>query len=120
MNKKQYDRLIPFFARRSARQRLILFLFADGKTVPDLMKFTVKDLKSLDLSDELTISRDEVMDKLPESKPSALVFVFPSGKSMTHTDFYRIVRQAAENAVNKPMSRQQFLEFIQKGSVKTS
>lgn len=117
MNKKQYDRLIPFLARRSARQRLILFLLADGMTVPDLVKFTVKNLKSLDLSDELVISRDEVLDKLPDFKPSSEVFVFPNGKSMTHTDFYRIVRQAAENAINKPMSRQQFLEFIQKGSV---
>ena len=117
MKKDQYNRLEPFFVRRSARQRLILYLFACGMTVPELVSFTVKDLKALELSEELILSRDEVLDLLPESKPGSLVFVFPRGNPMTHTDFYRIVRQAAEMVFEKPMSRQQFVEYINKGEL---
>ena len=117
MRKEQYKRLEPFFVRRSARQRLILYLFACGMTVPELVNYTVKDLSSLALPEELVLSRDEVLDLLQESKPSSLVFVFPRGNPMTHTDFYRIVRQAAEMVFEKPMSRQQFVAYIKKGEL---
>lgn len=115
MKKEQYERLEPFFVRRGARTRLILYLFACGYTVPELVKFTVKDLKALDLPDDLVIFRDEVLELSPDTKSSALVFVFPNGRKMIHTDFYRIVRQAAERELERPMSRQQFLEYIKKG-----
>ncbi len=115
MNKPQYKRLEPFFVRLSARQRLILYLFACGYTVPELVNFSVKELKALALPEELVLSRDEVLDFLPDAMPSSAVFVFPSGRQMTHTDFYRIVRQSAKKTLNRPMSRQQFLDYIKSG-----
>ena len=94
---------------------MILYLFACGYTVPELVKFTVKDLNALDLPVDISILRDEVLDMMSETTPTSLVFVFQSGRKMAHTDFYRIVKQAAQKAIDRPMSRQQFLEYIRTG-----
>lgn len=115
MNKEQYQRLEPFLLRRGSRNKMILYLFACGYSVPELVKFTVNDFNELDLPEDIAILRDEVLDLMPDTTPTSPVFVFQGGRRMTHTDFYRIVKQAAEKTINQPMSRQQFLEYIQTG-----
>ncbi len=117
MKKDEYHRLEPFLLRKGARQRLILFLMACGKSVPDLVNFTVSDLNATDLPDELSLYRDEVLDMLGDSKANAPVFVYPSGKPMMHTDFYNIIRRATGAIFDRPLSTQEFHTYIKRGTL---
>lgn len=108
-------RLQPFFHRRGARQRLILFLIATGHSVPSLCRMTVKDLKTLKLPNEIIIYRDQSLDLLEDSDDKSPAFTYhPSGLPMKHADFYRIVSQATKNVLGYPLSHRQFAEYIQK------
>ncbi|KAF0190536.1 MAG: hypothetical protein FD165_2617 [Gammaproteobacteria bacterium] len=117
MKKEEYKRLEQFFTRKSARQRLVLYLIASGRHVPDLVSFTVGDLVSIKFPKEMTLWRDEVLDLLQDKAPSSPAFVFPSGKPMHHTDFYRIVRRAANAALKRPISSQEFWNYIKRGKL---
>lgn len=106
--------LRPFFHRRGARQRLILYLIAIGTRVPALCRFTVKDLKALKLPDEIIIYRDQSLDLLEIETDDAPAFTYyPSGRVMKHSDFYRIVSQATSHVLGYPLSHKQFAAYIQ-------
>lgn len=109
------ERLKPFFHRRGARQRLILYLIATGHSVPSLCRMTVKDLKALKLLNEIIIYRDQSLDLLEDADDNSPAFTYhPSGIQMKHADFYRIVSQATKNVLGYPLSHRQFAEYIQK------
>ena len=67
-------------------------------------------LKSLKLPVEMTVCRDEA---LAESS-SLMAFTYPSGKLIPHTNYYRLLRFTAEKVLNRPMSQEQFREYIHK------
>jgi hypothetical protein len=109
------ERLKPFFHRRGARQRLILYLIATGHSVPSLCRMTVKDLMNLKLPHEIIIYRDQSLDLLEDAGDKSPAFTYhPSGLPMKHADFYRIVSQATKNVLDHPLSHRQFAEYIQK------
>jgi len=113
------ERLTPFFYRRSPRQRLILFLIAAGYSVPELCRFTVKDLKRLKLPDEIGMYRDQTLDLLEEAGDDSPAFTYyPSGRAMIHSDFYRIVSQATNQVLGNPLSHKVFAQYIQKKAEK--
>lgn len=108
------EKLRPFFHRRSARQRMILYLIANDYSVPTLCRFTVKELKTLTLPDEMIICRDQTLDLLEDEADDAPAFTyFPSGRVMKHSDFYRIVSQATIHVLGNPMSHKQFARYVQ-------
>ena len=108
MTKQQYERLQPFLHRKSARQRIILYLFADGYTVPDLVKMTVPGLHALELPPVMTTYVDEML----ENRKNGAAFQYPNGLAIPHTGFYRLMRAAAKRAVGRPMSVQQFRAYM--------
>jgi len=113
--KKVPEKLRPFFYRRSPRQRIILYLIAMGYSVPALCRFTVKELNTLKLPNEMVIYRDQTLDLLEDEGDDAPAFTYyPSGRVMKHSDFYRIVTQATEHTLGKRMSHKQFAAYVQK------
>lgn len=110
MKDKEYQRLLPFLHRKSARQRLILFLIADGYTVVDLVAMRAFALRSLELPVEMSVYRDEALAGIKHDK----AFTYPSGKPLPHTAYYRLVRVTAEKVLGRPMSQEQFRTYIHK------
>jgi hypothetical protein len=108
LNKKVYERLAPFIHRKSARQRLILYLIADGYTVGDLVRMTVAELNKISLPVEMDVSRDEILD----GRNTGYAFVFPGGKGMLHTTYYRLLRSTSEKVLKRPMSQEKFRDYI--------
>jgi len=108
LNKEQYQRLEPFLHRKSARQRLILYLLAEGYTVGRLVKMSVSAMRALRLPIEMQVCRDEVLEGLS----SGHAFLYPNGKPLPHTAYYRIVRGAAEKVLGRPMSQELFRAYI--------
>ncbi len=104
------ERLEPFFKRKSARQRVILFLLAEGYSVGEIVRLSARELKAIDLPDGLIIYRDELLDQLEDLKGPA--FLYPGGRVMSHTDIYRILRQASTMVYERPMSVQQFQDAM--------
>lgn len=114
MRKEEFERLQPFLHRKSARQRLILFLIADGKKVGDLVSMRTFFLKKMDLPVEMSVNRDEAL----ADSNSDMAFVYPNGKVIPHTSYYRLIRQTAEKVLDRPMSQEQFRQYIQQGKIK--
>lgn len=109
LKETQWARLQPFLRFRSARQRVILYLIAAGYTVGEITRFTRKDLFKLPVHVDVSVWRDEMQE---EDKDSLLAFVFPSGKPLTHTYLYRLIRASAMKATGRPMSQEQLRMFI--------
>ena len=108
MNKEQTQRLKPFLHRKSARQRVILYLLAEGFTVGQLVAMSVSALRTLKLPIEMQVRRDEVL----EGRSSGRAFLYPNDMPLPHTAYYRIVRGAAEKVLGRPMSQEQFRAYI--------
>jgi hypothetical protein len=97
------------------RQRLILYFLADGYRVADLVAMRTFALKELKLSIEMTVIRDEA---LAESTFD-MAFVYPNGKPLPHTAYYRLIRQTALKVLERPMSQEQFRSYILSGNLKS-
>lgn len=108
MNKEQTQRLEPFLHRKSARQRVILYLLAEGFTVGQLVKISVPALRTLKLPIEMQVCRDEML----EGRSRGNAFLYPNGTPLPHTAYYRIVRGAAEKVLGRPMSQELFRAYI--------
>ena len=109
MNDKQYKRLAPFLIDKRARQRLILFLIADGFTVIELVAMRVGEFHALKLPIEMQVCRDEVLDR----RSSGPAFVYPGGAPLPYTAYYRLLRRTAEKVLGQPMSQEMFRAYIQ-------
>jgi ABC-type antimicrobial peptide transport system permease subunit len=108
LNDKEYQRLLPFFHRKSARQRVILFLIAEGYTVGELVAMRTFALRHLKLPTEMSVYRDEALaDYLQD-----MAFTYPNGKVIPHTSYYRLIRETAKKVLDKPMSQEQFKKYI--------
>lgn len=112
------EELHPFFHRRGDRQRLILYLTAEGFSAPKLSRMTVDELNAMELPDEIKIYRDRVLDLLETHDKKARVFAYPNGRAMGPTDFYRIIAQTTERTLGHPLSNKQFAEYIRSKSGK--
>jgi hypothetical protein len=110
MKPAAYEKLKPFLHRKSARQRVILFLLADGYTVRELVAMDVAGLRACKLPVDLAVSRDETL----EDRRIGPAFAYPNGKGLPHTAFYRLVRAAAQRAIGRPMSQEQYREWVNK------
>lgn len=110
MNSEAYERLEPFIYRKSSRQRLILYLIADGYTVADLVNMDVPQLFSIKLPVELDVTRDEVLT----GRTSGSAFAYVNGKRLPHTSYYRLIRSTCEKVLKVPMSQEKFRTYINK------
>lgn len=108
MNKDALERLRPFIYRKSARQRVILFLLADGLSVGDLVRMSAAELRALTLPDEIAADRDNLLIDVHEGP----AFVFPNGTPLQHPFYYRLVKAAALKVMGRPMSYDAFREYI--------
>lgn len=108
MKKEAYERLQPWLFRKSARQRVILFLIADGYTVGDLTKMTVAELKQIKLPPEIDVDRDNFL----EGRTSGAAFVYPQGNTIPHTNYYRLIRTTSVKVAGRPMSQEKFRDHI--------
>lgn len=107
--KEKYERLLPFLHRKSARQRIGLYLLGiEGYTVPDLVKMTIAEIRAIRLPVEMTVYLDEMLDE----RKSGLAFVYPNGQAVPYTGWHRLVRSAAKKAIGRPMSAQQFRAYM--------
>lgn len=111
MNKNEYERLLPFLHRKSARQRLILYLIGDGYKVGDLVAMRKFVFRQIALPDEMSVYRDEAL----ADSNHEMAFTYPNGKVIPHTSYYRLIRSTAEKVLDKPMSQEQFRKYIQFG-----
>lgn len=109
MNEKQYKRLEPFLIDKRARQRLILFLVADGYTVGELVAMRAGELLALTLPIAMQVCRDEVLDR----RSSGPAFSYPGGAPLPCTAYYRLLRRTAEKVLGRPMSQEMFRTYIQ-------
>ena len=109
MNEKQYKRLKPFLIDKRARQRLILFLIADGFTVGELVAMRVGEFYALKLPVEMQVCRDEVLNR----RSSGTAFIYPGGAPLPYTAYYRLLRKTAEKVLGRPMSQEMFRTYIQ-------
>ena len=114
MTDKEYERLVPFLHRKSARQRLILYLIADGHRVVDLVAMRTFYLRNMELPVEMSVVRDEALAE----KTFDTAFTYPGGKPLPHTAYYRLIRETAEKVLDRPMSQEQFRHYIQTGKIK--
>ena len=112
MNKKQYQRLEPFLHRKSARQRVILYLIALGYTFNELKAMTVRALRAMEFPVEMQIYRDYTLSGLT----SGPAFLYPSGNPLRATDYQRLVQQSTEKVLKRPMSREAFRVYINAAS----
>jgi hypothetical protein len=111
LTEEEYKRLLPFFHRKSARQRLILYLIADGYNVADLVAMRTFALKQIKLPVEMRVYRDEVVAEFPYD----MAFTYPNGKVKPHTSYYRLIRETAMKVLKRPMSQEQLRLYIQTG-----
>jgi len=110
LKRDHYLRLQPFLYRKSARQKIILYLIAAGYSVPDLIKMDVSTLRAQALPIDLAV----LMDEFLVGRKSEPAFRYPNGKAMPHTAFYRIIRNASKKVTGKPMTQVQFRAWIRK------
>lgn len=111
MNKQQYRRLLPFLHRKSARQRVILFLLADGFAVSELMAMSVARLRAIRLPVAIEVCRDEMLHGLKRG----YAFLYPGGAQLPHIAYSRLLQDTAEKVLGRPMSQDSFRVYIQKG-----
>jgi hypothetical protein len=108
LNKKQYQRLEPFLHRKSARQRVILYLIAQGYTFNELIAMTVRALRAMELPVEMQVYRDDMLN----GHKSGPAFLYPSGNPLRATDYRRLVQESAGKVLGRPMSRAAFRAYI--------
>ena len=110
MNKDQHQRLEPFLYRKGARQRLILFLIAEGFTVSRLVAMTVAQLRALALPVDFEVCRDEALNA---RQADDRAFCYPNGATVPHSAYYRLMRQTAQKVLRRPMSQESFRAYMQ-------
>ena len=110
MDKAAFDRLAPFLVRKGPRQKLILYLIADGHKVADLVAMSTYTLKKLRLPVEMTVYRDQMFD----DGEFQMAFTYPGGAHIPHTTYYRLIRSTALKVLGRPMSQDQFRDDINK------
>jgi hypothetical protein len=108
LKKDAYERLQPWLYRKSARQRLILYLIAEGYTVGDLTRMKVGDLRQVKLPPEIDVDRDNIL----HGRTSGHAFIYPNGKLIPHTAYYRLIRSTSNKVTGRPMSQEKFRVFI--------
>jgi hypothetical protein len=112
LNKQQYQRLVPFLHSKSARQRVILFLLAEGVAMSKLIAMSVAGLRALKLPIPMQVYRDEMLN----GHKNGPAFLYPSGNPVRETDCRRLIHDAAEKVLGRPMSQDSFRVYIQKGN----
>lgn len=104
MDRLTFQKLMPFMKKKAARQRLILYLIAEGLTVSALARLTVMELRALPLDFDMDVTRDEVL----EGREAGLAFIYPSGRPIGAPYCYRLLRISATVVLGHPMSQEQF------------
>jgi hypothetical protein len=112
MRQDHFERLEPFLYRKSARQRIILYLFARGLSVADMASMTPAALRELRLPDSLDIYREEMLNEQPKAK---YAFVYPNGNHIPPSAYYRILRESTEKVLGRPLSLDTFKTYISTG-----
>ena len=104
------DKLKPFLYRKSARQRIMLFLMAKGYDFEALASMTTLELKDISMpDDDLHISKNQVLSSIAEGD---LVFAYPGGRKMGEGDFFRVLTQASMKVLGKSVSLSEFQDYI--------
>lgn len=111
VDKAFMDRLAPFIYRKSARQRIILYLIAQGYDFETLSKLTVADLKAIHIpeTNDLCISQNQLLSAL---KDEDLLFTYPNGRKMGQSDFFRILTQASSTVLGKSITVDEFRIYL--------
>ena len=109
MTENEFERLQPFLHWKTARQRVILYLIANGYDVADLVAMRAIALRKLSLQDEIAVFRDEAL--LGHSHDFA--FVYPNGKILPKSAMYKLIRDTALKVTGKPMSQETYRKYIQ-------
>lgn len=102
--------------RKSARQRVILFLLASGYTVADLVSMTLAQARAIKLPAEIDVYRAEAFN----GRKSGLAFIYPNGNPMRLSTYYRLLRETSQKVVGRPMSQDAFRDYIFSSSSKRS
>ena len=94
------DKLKPYFYRKAARQRLILYLLSSGYDVERIINLTSVAFHKIDLPKELEIYREEI------SKPGTLwAFEYKTNRRRLNTyDVYKLLRTTSEKVLGKAIS----------------
>ncbi len=113
MNKEQFQRLEPFLHGKGARQRVILYLLADGFTIDDLMAITLAGLYALKLPVELQVARDVALEGYNKAEDSGKpAFRYPNGDPLPRTAYNVLLHACANKVLGLPMSQSLFRDYI--------
>jgi len=109
------DQLQLFLYRKSARQRIILYLMARGYRFDELSKMTADELKSIEVPNELglCIAKNQVLSATNENN---LVFSYPNGRKMGKGDFFRILTQASMKVLGRSITVGEFQSYVNKAN----
>lgn len=111
MQQEAYQRLKPFLHRKSARNKIILYLLAEGYTVGELRRLDVASLRKLSLPTELLAARARIV----RGRAGGCAFVYKkSKKALPYTDYYRLLRIAGEHALGRRMSCEKLRRYLYK------
>ena len=102
--------------RKSARQRVILFLIASGYTVADLVAMSLADARKIKLPADIDVYRAEAFN----GRKTGLAFIYPNGNPMRLSTYYRLVRETTLKVTGRPMSQDAFRVYIVSSSSKRS
>ena len=83
----QAKRLEPLLKWKGARQRIIMYLFALGYRVPDLVLMTVDELLAIGFPDYLEASIGELMDSINDER----MFLYPRSISLRQSPRKEII-----------------------------
>lgn len=108
MKRQHYFKLKPFLHEKGSRQKVIIYLIAAGYSVPQLVKLDVPTLRKLALPIDLAVQLDDFLDE----RKKGPAFLYPNGKPIPHTAFYRLVRAACKKVLGRPMTVDQFRAWI--------
>jgi len=105
------ERLKPFIYRKSARQRIIIYLISQDYSFDDLANMTVSDLKKIKLPEEndLFQSQNQLLSTLSDN---ASLFTYPGGRKMCQSDFFRILTTACTNVLGKSITVDEFKIYL--------
>ncbi len=111
VDKAFMDRLAPFIYRKSARQRIFLYLVSIGYNFEDLSKLTVADLKTISFPEDndLCLSQNQLLSTL---KDDEFLFTYPNGRKMGQSDFFRILTQASASVLGRSITVDEFKIYL--------
>lgn len=106
----QVRKLEPLLNRKSARQRLLLYLLADGMSPEDILAMDVVRLRKTNINNDFDVVVEQVLLEVPDG----LIFVFPGGQPLSLKRVLHVLHTTTKRHLNKSLTISEFGKYIRK------